>query len=205
MRNLIFVISLIGLFLSAQAQDRSYAMPLNKISGKAYTYASTSATGDNLIPAFTSSDYVDKTDSTYSIVIYPNLDNPYEYYIALKLTRTTGTATTVVDSITLQGRIFSTESYTTIRNVKWWRSTADTTIYFDGKITGTLTGTSILDTTKIMNHASPDIKSLYYANESLVFQQAVKYRDLRIYITQQNTTGTGKSTVSGLHLKFWER
>lgn len=213
MKNIVFFVLLLGFFLGLTAQEKSVAMPTNKVSGEAYTFASTSVTGTNAIAAFGATDYLDKTDSSYTIEIFPNLNAPFEYYIAVKLHRLTGTGTTVVDSVTLQGRIFATESYTTIRNVKWWRTTADTVIYFDGRITGTLTGTSagtsILDTTKIMHHASPTLNSLYYANlattsTSLVNQQKCKYRDMRIYITQQNTTGTGKTSITGLHLKFWE-
>jgi hypothetical protein len=134
----------VGLFA---ADNATYRMNI-KSNGFPYTWASTSTSAPSAqrIPAFTSADSISNNDSIYNIPFNPNSDYPYEYYIRLVLDSISGTPT--LDSIILQGKMFSSDSWTDIGSNQTWAGTdGDTTIIFNGLVSSN-TSTFTFDTTK---------------------------------------------------------
>jgi len=183
MKKLIFLFALIALTLVSFGQDKRYEMPYNENIYDYYNYAVTGISGPNAIPAFAAKDTITQRDSLYEIRIYPNSDVPYQYKIRERIDSISGVPRV---AITLQGRDFDTESWTTIETKTWYgHSTAgvvtDTIIFWTNKTNPLFTGTIISDTTKIMNHVAPALKSLYYDNVSLSNATKVSWRQLRLY------------------------
>jgi hypothetical protein len=183
MKKLIFLISMIALTLVSFGQDKRYEMPYNENIYDYYNYAVTGISGPNAIPAFAAKDTITERDTIYEIRIYPNSDVPYQYKIRERIDSVSGVPRV---AITLQGRDFDTESWTTIGTKTWYgHSTAgtatDTIIFWTNIGNTTITGTDIADTTKIMNHAAPALKSLYYSNISVSDATQVRWRQLRLY------------------------
>lgn len=104
-----------------QAQDKSYSFKLNKSLNIYNNYAPVSHFN------FTEDDSIDAVDSLYSIVLTLNQTYPIKYNIRHKLDSVSGTPTTTVY---LQGRVFTSDSWSAISNVYWAGTSSDTTITF---------------------------------------------------------------------------
>jgi hypothetical protein len=183
MKKLLSLIFITSLALTLFGQDKAYYMPVDESTYSYYNYAVTGISGPNAIPAFAAKDTITQRDSLYEIRIYPNMDQPYKYKIRERIDSISGTPRV---AITLQGRDFVTESWTTISTLTWYGhsnagTATDTIIYWTNFTTADYTGTMISDTTKIMNHATPSLKSLYFDNVSLTAANKINYRQLRLY------------------------
>lgn len=200
MRKIFLIAIAFSISTCLKAIDKmAFVMPVNPQDGRAYTYASTDAAGINKIPAFGAGDTITNLDRTWNFIVSPNLEQSYEYYFKLVLDSISGVVH--MDTVALQGRMFNSEAWTDISVKTWYghrttgSATPDTVIYFNGLINPV--ETIIYDTTKIMNHTSPALKALYYAN---VKDVKTKYSQLRFHI--HATTGTQRLKVVAAALKF---
>jgi len=114
MKKFIKALLLIGLIvvtLGVLAQDKSYDLPRTD-----YYHAFT----------FTAADTVSENDSLYYVQLFLNKAEPIKYNIETKITK----VDTVVTTVTLQGKVFSTDSWTDITAVSYIGTGTDTTIHY---------------------------------------------------------------------------
>ena len=94
-------------------------------------------------------------------------------------------------------KMFENEtSWTSITVKKWAGTTKDTTIWFDGRVTYTISGSQVFDTTKVS--VSPG--ALYQSAITATYASKTAYRILRLRIKTKNQTQTIRPTA--LYLKF---
>ena len=118
MKNLLIIL-LSCFFLGILAQDKNYSIPVNKVSGEAYTWYTIS---------FPATDTVSSTDTLFQVRIFTNQDYAYYYNIKHTLDSVSGNPAA---SIYLKGRNFDTETWSNIDTVSWVGTTSDTTFYYN--------------------------------------------------------------------------
>jgi hypothetical protein len=173
--------------------------------------------------SFSSRDSVSDNDSIYWVLFNMNEDVPYDYYISHTLDSTSGTPTTTV---VLQGRMFTSEAWTTITTKTWAGTTEDTTLVFSAFYTGNGTGTVSSQTVTLTTadslvwkgynedtisyadsiiNLSPILFTGTIGSGTTAFTNGTSktyWRQLRIY-HDCNATVTQKYRISALEVKKW--
>ena len=123
MKRYIFSIIAIVLFaFASHAQDKQYTMNVDLPTASVETYLRSSYIN------FTANDTFNLTDSTYSVVVYPNQKVPVKYDFAITLDSISGTPT--VTTI-LYYKVFGSQNWTSTGDTNTWTGTSsDTTFYF---------------------------------------------------------------------------